>query len=115
MLKKLPAVLVGLLLTLSVYAATVELVDNHPDTYTVQKGDTLWSISAKFLKKPWLWPEVWQANNQIRNPHLIYPGDVINLAYLEGGQPRLSVGETNRSGSFGPHARATPLEHAIEP
>lgn len=115
MLKKLPAVLVGLLLTLSVYAAKVELVDNHPDTYTVQKGDTLWSISAKFLKKPWLWPEVWQANNQIRNPHLIYPGDVINLAYLEGGQPSLSVSETHRNSSIEPHARATVLEHAIEP
>lgn len=114
MLKKLPAVLVGLLLTLSVYAATVELVDNHPDTYTVRKGDTLWSISAKFLKKPWLWPEVWQANGQIRNPHLIYPGDVINLAYLENGQPRLTVGETSRS-SIEPHARAESLEHAIEP
>jgi hypothetical protein len=113
MLKKLPAVLVGLLLTLAAYAATVELNDNHPDTYTVRKGDTLWSISARFLKKPWLWPEVWQANGQIRNPHLIYPGDVINLAYLDG-QPRLTVGETSRS-NFEPHARATSLEHAVEP
>jgi LysM repeat protein len=104
MLKKLPAVLVGLLLTLAAYAATVELTDNHPDTYTVRKGDTLWSISARFLKKPWLWPEVWQANGQIRNPHLIYPGDVINLAYLNG-QSQLTVGETSRS-NFGPHARA---------
>lgn len=115
MLKKLPAVFVGVLLTLSVYAASVELNDNHPDTYTVQKGDTLWSISARFLKKPWLWPEVWQANNQIQNPHLIYPGDVINLAYLNG-QPRLSVaGEARRSGPLEPHARATSLENAIEP
>jgi hypothetical protein len=101
------------MLALSAYAATVELVDNHPDTYTVRKGDTLWSISAKFLKKPWLWPEVWQANGQIKNPHLIYPGDVINLAYLNG-QPVLNVGQTG-NGRLEPHARATPLEHAIEP
>jgi len=99
------------LLTLAAYAANVELKDNHPDTYTVQKGDTLWSISARFLKKPWLWPEVWQANAQVQNPHLIYPGDVLNLAYLNG-QPQLSV--TTRSG-LEPHARATSLEHAIEP
>jgi len=117
MLKKLPAVFVGLLLTLTVYAANVELNDSHPDSYTVQKGDTLWSISARFLKKPWLWPEVWQANGQIKNPHLIYPGDVVNLAYIDG-QPRLSVGQssgtTSQSG-LQPHIRATPLEKAIAP
>lgn len=101
------------MLALSAYAATVELADNHPDTYTVRKGDTLWSISARFLKKPWLWPEVWQANGQISNPHLIYPGDVINLAYLNG-RPSLSVARSTNS-SLEPHARATPLEHAIEP
>ena len=117
MLKKLPAVFAGLVLTLSAYAANVELNDNHPDTYTVRKGDTLWSISARFLKKPWLWPEVWQANGQINNPHLIYPGDVINLAYING-QPRLSVGEssgTTTQRGLQPHVRATPLEHAVEP
>jgi LysM domain-containing protein len=113
MLKKLPAVFVGLLLTLSVYAANVELNDSHPDSYTVQKGDTLWSISARFLKKPWLWPEVWQANAQIPNPHLIYPGDVISLAYVNG-QPRLSAGTTQNSG-LQPHVRATPLEKAVAP
>src|SRR5512143_552838 len=116
MLKKLPAVFVGLLLALTVYAANVELNDSHPDSYTVQRGDTLWSISARFLKKPWLWPEVWQANAQISNPHLIYPGDVINLAYVNG-QPRLSVGQsgTARNSGLEPHARVTQLEKAIAP
>ncbi|HEX6834679.1 MAG TPA: LysM peptidoglycan-binding domain-containing protein [Rudaea sp.] len=101
------------MLTLSVYAATVELNANHPDTYTVRKGDTLWSISARFLKQPWLWPEVWQANPQIKNPHLIYPGDEISLAYVNG-RPRLMVNASHEEG-FGPHVRATPLEDAIKP
>ena len=74
----------------SVYAAAVELRADHPDTYVVQKGDTLWDISARFLKSPWYWPEIWQANPQIENPHLIYPGDVISLVYIDGS-PHLVV------------------------
>lgn len=115
MLKKLPAVCAGLLLTLTVFAATVELRENHPDTYTVQKGDTLWSISAKFLKRPWQWPEVWQANPQIHNPHLIYPGDQISLAYLNG-RPGLSVSSSSsQQDTSGPHVRATSVDDAIKP
>ncbi|HWU70629.1 MAG TPA: LysM domain-containing protein, partial [Pseudoxanthomonas sp.] len=69
-------------LTVAAFATAAEFNGSHPDSYVVRKGDTLWDISAKFLKKPWLWPEIWQANPQIKNPHLIYPGDVISLAYL---------------------------------
>jgi hypothetical protein len=70
------------LLTVATYAAAQTMRENHPDTYVVVRGDTLWDIAGKFLQKPWLWPEIWQANPQIQNPHLIYPGDVISLAYL---------------------------------
>src|SRR5690606_17667961 len=70
------------LLTVATYAAAQGVRGDHPDTYVVKRGDTLWDIAGKFLQRPWLWPEIWQANPQINNPHLIYPGDVISLAYL---------------------------------
>jgi hypothetical protein len=111
MLKKLPAICAGLLLTVTAFAASVQLAKDHPDTYTVRKGDTLWSIAAKFLQRPWEWPEVWQANPQIANPHLIYPGDTINLAYLNG---RPSLGIAGRGG-IEPHTRAEQLENAVKP
>ena len=70
-----------------------ELVANAPDTYTIKRGDTLWDISKLFLKSPWRWPELWGMNLQdIRNPHLIYPGQ---LLYLDksGGRARLRMGQ----------------------
>lgn len=71
------------LLTVATFAAAQGVRGDHPDTYVVVRGDTLWDIAGRFLDRPWLWPEIWQANPQIQNPHLIYPGDVISLAYLD--------------------------------
>ena len=73
-----------------VRADVLELQPDHPERYTVVDGDTLWSISNRFLKSPWNWPKIWKINQQVENPHLIYPGDVILLRWVDG-QPELSV------------------------
>jgi LysM repeat protein len=85
-------------------ADTVELNPDHPDRYVVVKGDTLWDISSRFLRDPWKWPDVWEVNPQIRNPNLIYPGDVISLTFREG-KPVLQV-------ERGPAAPETPAPAA---
>lgn len=97
-------------------ADTVLLNPSHPDRYVVVKRDTLWDISGRFLREPWRWPEVWKVNPQIKNPNLIYPGDVIALTY-RNGVPELNL---ERGGSrrgdrirLSPHVRAEPLDRAI--
>ena len=80
---------VGFILALLVSAialAAEPVVVNpaHPERYEVQKGDTLWDISSKFLRDPWRWPDIWQVNPQVDNPHLIYPGDELSLTYQDG-------------------------------
>jgi LysM repeat protein len=95
--------------------ASPELAANHPDRYTVVKGDTLWDISQRFLKSPWMWPEIWHVNPQVSNPHLIYPGDVIGLVYVNG-QARITTlkeGPQNGVVKLSPKAKSTPISAAI--
>ncbi|VAX06258.1 Uncharacterized protein with LysM domain, COG1652 [hydrothermal vent metagenome] len=108
-------IVLGLLLSCSIFAAeSVPLNPTHPDRHVVVKGDTLWDIAGKFLQHPWQWPEIWQANPQIANPHLIYPGDIIVLSFA-GGKPRLSIqrGPGSRSIKLSPHMRSVPLDTSI--
>ncbi len=83
-----------------------------PKSYTVKQGDTLWSIASMFLKDPWLWPEVWVINPKVANPHLIYPGDVLTLAYTGGGRPEIRVQEGGPA-RLDPRLRSSPLNAAI--
>jgi hypothetical protein len=92
----------------------------HPESYVVQRGDTLWGIASMFLRDPWYWPEIWQINPQVENPHLIFPGDILSLAYLDDGRPviQLERGPQIAQGGGGferlsPQVRSEPLEEAI--
>lgn len=103
-----------LLLATAAVQAQVQLKNDHPDTYTVVKGDTLWDISGKFLSKPWKWPEIWHANPQVANPHLIYPGDRLSLVYIDG-QPRIMLdrGASRGTIKLSPKVRRTAMADAI--
>jgi len=111
-MKKTLVALMGCLLAAVVtIAAEAPFNEDIPDRYTVVKGDTLWDISERFLRDPWLWPEIWYVNPQIRNPHLIYPGDIISLIYIDG-RPRLTV-ERGRDVKLTPEIREVPHAEAI--
>lgn len=98
-------------------ADVLALKEDHPKTYVVKRGDTLWSISSIFLEDPWLWPELWHYNQQLDDPHLIYPGDILYLIWVDG-KPRLvkSIATKtieNRDVKLSPQMRIADLQQAI--
>lgn len=93
-----------------------ELAPNAPDSYAVKRGDTLWGVSGLFLKSPWRWPELWGMNlQQIRNPHLIFPGQMLYLD-KSNGRARLRVGQVlsdSGDAKLSPRVREGNLDDAI--
>ena len=88
------------------------LAENAPDSYVVKKGDTLWGVAKVFLRDPWYWPEIWQVNPQIKNPHLIYPGDTLRLVFIDG-RPQVVMLQRGDAARVQPRVRSQPLEAAI--
>lgn len=89
-----------------VWGDEIALQDNPPQEYVVVKGDTLWGISSRFLKDPWRWPELWQMNRaQIKNPHLIYPGDMVILD-TSGISPHLRLVKGDQTIKLSPRVRS---------
>ncbi len=97
-------------LAIAMSAGAVELREDHPREYVVRPGDTLWDIAGRFLTRPWQWPNIWQANPDIENPHLIFPGDVISLVFI-GGEPRLMVDDSIRR--LSPEIRSEAIDGPI--
>src|SRR5690349_21478857 len=110
----------------------IPLAADAPDRYTVKQGDTLWDISKVFLRDAWYWPEIWYLNPQVKNPHLIFPGDTLVLTSVDG-RPQVSVAErgpegqaaeeqaeeatpTSRGGGvrLSPRVRSEPLSAAVQ-
>lgn len=78
---------------------TITYEPEYPQSYIVQKGDTLWDISSVFLRDPWHWPEIWFKNPQVENPHLIYPGDELAIIYI-GGERRVQIVRRGEDGQI---------------
>ena len=109
--RKILGLLISLLFSININADTIKINPDHPEQYTVVKGDTLWDISGKFLEQPWQWPQLWEYNPQIKNPHLIYPGDTLHFSLVDG-KPRLSFSEGTVI--LKPRIRTSPSDQAIK-
>lgn len=104
-------------LNINVMADTITLKPSHPEQYTVLEGDTLWDIAGKFLTRPEQWTTLWQTNPQIKNPNLIYPGDLLVFSMEEGGVPSIRLGNrhasTVKQDRLSPKLRELPLHEAV--
>lgn len=89
-MKKLLLSIVLVCVSLTAFADNIQLKNDRPEVYEVKKGDTLWDISSMYLEDPWLWPDIWHINPQVANPHLIYPGDILRLIWIDD-QPKVTV------------------------
>lgn len=107
--------LLGLFFLWAAGAGAVQTRVGAPERYTVQKGDTLWGLAARYLEAPWQWPELWAANREtISNPHRIYPGDVLVLTAVSGGKSlRLEPGPRLSMVKLSPKVRQEPLSPTI--
>ena len=115
MVRIISALILAVTAACALAAEPLALVDNPPDRHIVVKGDTLWGISGKFLKQAWRWPEIWQMNKEeIKNPHWIYPGDIIVLD-MSSGSPRLRMAKpvTGKNGKVEPAVYSTPVQQVI--
>ena len=113
MVRIISALILAATVACATAAERLELVDNPPERHIVVKGDTLWDISGKFLKQPWRWPDIWRMNqDQIKNPHLIYPGDIVWLD-LSDGNPRLRLGKPLGNDKLQPKVYSTAIQQVI--
>lgn len=103
----------GLIMAFAQAGDVLSLKAGYPQTYVVKKGDTLWAISGMFLNDPWFWPELWYYNPQVENPHLIYPGDVLKLMWVDGKPVLVRNGVNNSVVKLTPQMRISDVTDAI--
>jgi nucleoid-associated protein YgaU len=115
MSKTVRYLITAIFLLVSTISHALTLKSDAPERYTVKKGDTLWGISERYTDDAWQWPNIWYQNSQIKDPHLIFPGDMLGLMTI-GGEVKVAVverGVESRTIKMSPTARIEPIESAI--